>query len=905
MKKRIFAMLLALAMLLPAVFTACDPANPGEDGTGTSAESGTAAGTEGPGSEGKPPISDGPYNGFVLKASADDSYEISDNLFGIFLEDINHAVDGGLYAEQIYNRSFEFGDLAISGPKQGWTADKPADVSWDVIDGGADGSALNKNNTHYARVTNNSDDTRGIYNRGFYEDINVSKKSKYDFSVYARGVDGYSGKIYVSLESSGGVVYASGMIDSITGDWHKYSITIEPTESMTTGVRLVVRIDKGTVDLDMVSFMTQDTYEGSKNGKYGLRRDLAEMLEDLHPNFFRFPGGCIIEGMTLESAYNWKDSVGDGLEFTINGEKTIGDVATRPLCANIWADFNNKQSDAYYMTYGIGFYEYFLFCEDIGCEPIPVLNCGLSCQGRPNPSGPQPGTPEFQEYVQDALDLVEFCRGGTDTYWGGIRAAMGHPEPFHLTYIAIGNEQYGDEYNKRYAKFREAFNEAEKNDPELYGDLKLIMANGLTSGSRDGWDAVAKYGNDLADSLDEHYYNPPTWFLVNEQRYDLYDRNAPTAFIGEYASQSNLAVSAIAEAAYLTSVERNGDVVELATYAPLLAYDRHTQWAPNLVWYNSTNVWGSTNYYVQKIYADNQSARIIKSTLDGSDYEDKGTLSGRIGLGSWVTSAKFDDVVVTDTATGEVLFEEDFTTDNLSSYNVISGSFGIKDGALVQSNTAYPQNATTGDVIYMGSKTMSNYTMTFKATKIGGAEGFIIPFAVNNSKDFWHWNIGGWGNTVSTLEYVFPNGEGEYKTGQVPGTVKKFAVETNHEYEIKIVLDGYNIKGYIDGELMIDFDVPQVRAVYSVIGEDDDDIIVKLVNVDEKKSIPVKIDLSAISSYEGEAKIQYIKFLTPDTNNINGNQPIKIKDGTIEVSSVFEYELEKYSMVVIRIPKDK
>ena len=895
MKTRILAALLALALLLPAALTACDP-TPGGDDTGNS--TGDNAGVT-PG-----PNPGDPFDGFVLTASADGAYDISDNLFGIFLEDINHAVDGGLYAEEIMNRSFEYGERATKGGEQGWTADRVADVEWKVVDGSADSSWLNKNNPHYARITNTGSEPHGIYNRGYYSDLCVVKDQAYDFSIYARAVDGYNGKIYVSLETMSGGANVSATIDSITGEWTKYTLTLTPTATATSNMRLVVRIDAGTVDIDMVSFMTQDLYKGSKNGSYGLRRDLAEMLESLTPNFLRFPGGCIIEGYRLETAYDWKDSIGGGLEFDINGTKTIGDVATRPQCLNIWADHDGKQNDAYYMSYGIGFYEYFLLCEDLGCEPIPVLNCGYSCQGRPGVSGPQPGTPEFQRYIDDALDLVEFCMGGTDTEWGALRAAMGHPEKFDLTYIGIGNEQYGAEYNKRYAKFREAFNEAAKQNPDLYGNIKLIMANGLTSGSRDGWDVVASKGADIADSLDEHYYNLPTWFLLNEHRYDeeYYDRKGPTVFVGEYAAKFNTSNAAIAEAAYMTSLEKNGDIVELAAYAPLFAYDTHTQWAPNLIWYSNNQVWGSVNFYVQKIYANNQPDKIIPSTLDGSNYSGAGEIKGKFGLGTWQTSAVFDDVVVTDTHTGEVLFSEDFSSSKVSDFNVVAGNFNIKDGALYQNNTAYPSNADTGDVIYMGSSNLKNYTLTFKAKKLGGNEGFIIPFAVTSNKTFWHWNIGGWGNTIAALEYAHLDGEAVVKTGQIPGTIKPFKVETNHEYEIKIAIDHYNVKGYIDGELMFDYDVATERGLYSVIGEDDDDIIVKLVNT-STSSMPVRVDLSAISNYSGEVEVQYINFVSAPTFNTSENTLVSIKTKTINISKVFDYDMSRLSMAVIRIPK--
>ncbi len=906
MKTRIISALLTLALLLPLAFTACGPK--GDSGNDTGASTPSADGT---GSGEKPPVTDpnATFDGFTLTATGEESYDISDNLFGIFLEDINRVVDGGLYAELIENRSFEYGSMAPTGGKHAWSADSSKNVTFDVIDGAADSSCLNVNNTHYARVTNSANEPHGIYSTGFYKTIAVEKDAEYKFSFYARAVNGYSGKIYVSIESTS-KTYAEGAIDAVSGEWHKYEVNVKATETSKTGLRAVVRLDAGTVDLDMISLFPKDTYKGRENG---MRRDIAEIIEDLTPRFFRFPGGCIIEGQTLEYAYDWKASIGYGLEFEINGEKTVGDVATRPLQVDIWAgwDENDKpltDNNPYYMSYGAGFYEYFLFCEDLDCEPIPVLNCGLSCQGRPHPSGPRPGTEEFQRYIDDALDLVEFCMGDTDTEWGAIRAAMGHPEKFELHYLAIGNEQFGNEYNIRYAKFREAFNKAKEENPELYGDIKLIMANGLTSGSTDGWDAVAAAGGGtkLADSLDEHYYNEPTWFLMSENRYDSYDRNGPTVFIGEYAAKSNTSRAAIAEAAYLTSVERNGDIVELAAYAPLLANDSYSgwKWTPDMIWFNGTTVWGTPNYYVQKIYMNNQSDKIIPSELDGSNYSKLSSLTGRFGLGTWVTSAKFDDVKVVDNKTGDVLYSNDFSSGTkVEGSTTVGGSFSVRDGALMQTNTGYPKNDVTGDVMYIGKTTWSNYTLTFKATKLGGGEGFIIPFAVKNSQNFFHWNIGGWGNTISALEFCESGGDRGLKSGQLPGTVKKFTVRPNHEYEIKIVLNGYNIKGYIDNELMFDFDAASFRSIYSVIGEDENDIIIKLVNTSESKNTPIRIDISKISEFTGEVTAQKIMFGNKDAANNATSTPIKIREEKIEISPIFDYTITKYSMVVIRIPK--
>lgn len=884
MKKRVISAILALMMLLPACISGCSPAKDPDDTS-------SGDGTENSGSGEHTLLPDGPFDGYILRATTEDSYDISDNLFGIFLEDINFAVDGGLYAELICNRSFEYGNLA-GGGKFSWEV--TGNVLWNIITGTADSTALNENNTHFARVTNNGDSPAGIYSTGFFNEMYVEGGKEYKFSVYARSVRDYDGALTITIESSPEKVYATATIDSLTDEWHKYSLTLTPSATP-RGAHLAVRIGRGTVDLDMVSLFPADTYKGRENG---IRREIGEALEALEPNFFRFPGGCIIEGSTLDKAYNWKDSIGGALEFEVNGEATVGDVAARPLGDNIWS----WNWQPYYMSYGLGFYEYFLLCEDLDCEPVPVVNCGMSCQGQPGPNGVEAlptNSDEFRQYIQDALDLVEFCLGDESTYWGGVRAAMGHPEKFELHYIGIGNEQWGPDYNTRYAFFREAFREAAESDPDLYGNVKLIMANGPLSSSHDGWDVVASEGNDIADLLDEHYYNDPEWFFASGSRYDTYDREGPTVFLGEFAAKSNTSKAAIAEAAYMTSLERNGDIVELAAYAPLLAFNGHTQWTPDLIWFSGRNVWHSVNYYVQKIFSTNQPDSIVPSELDPSGYDGNSGIKGKIGLGTWQTSAKFSDLKVTDNKTGNVLYENDFSSADLSDCEIVSGNFSARGGYLYQGNTGYPGNDVTGDVIYIGDDSWTNYTLEFTAQKTGGAEGFIIPFAVGDSKNFWHWNIGGWANTLSCLQYC----SGGAKSAEIDGTIRDFAVETGVDYRIKIVIDGYTVKGYINDGLMIDFDTfGAARRVYSVIGEDENDVIVKIVNA-SKERVPFRINVSAVTSFSGKANVESIDFISEETENGNNNERVSIVESTVDVSPVFDYDMGAFSMVVIRIPK--
>lgn len=544
----------------------------------------------------------------VLDASA----EISPLLYGIFLEDINFAVDGGMYGELVKNGSFEFGALAKDSNRHGYSVSDNAALTFEVADGNSDGTCLNENNPHYAVLTNTSDTMEGIGNKGYLKGLAVEAGVDYKFSVYLKGLEGYTGPVAVCIDDLDGNILAEDTIPAVTEEWTKYECILTPNTTANKGLRVWVKLGNGKVAVDMVSLFTTDTYKGRENG---IRRDIGEYLEALHPRFFRFPGGCAIEGTMEENQYSWKDSIGNGLTFTINGEETTGDVAARPVGLNIW---HSGQSNPYYMSYGMGFYEYFLLCEDLNCLPVPVLNAGMVC---PIHSGEgytylDENSEEFQVYVQDALDLVEFCRGDADTVWGAVRIAMGHEEPFELHYIGIGNEQWQDEYYSHYEKFKQAFAEAEEENPEIYGDLELIVANGPASTDRFAWNVIAEQGSDYAGLVDEHYYELPEWFLENTERYDSYDRDSVPVFLGEYAAKSNTMEAALAEAAYMTGLERNGDIVKLACYAPLFGNSAN-QWEPDMIFISNDSVYGTVNYYVQQMFSNNQGVQVLENEFSG------------------------------------------------------------------------------------------------------------------------------------------------------------------------------------------------------------------------------------------------------------------------------------------------
>lgn len=855
--------------------------------------------------------------------AANEIHDISELLFGIFFEDINFAADGGLYAEKVVNRSFEFTEVAANDQLYGWetVGTAKAEVKINAAD------CLNENNPNYAVIINESNIPAGIANVGFLDGMSIESGSEYHFSVWAKALDGYNGRVYVNL-CVGGETVGSAEIDSITDEWVKYELEIASSKSAYSDVTLQVLVESGKVAVDMVSLFPVDTYKGRENG---MRKDLGIMLEELEPKFLRFPGGCIIEGYDENSAYNWKDSIGvdsDGNPLYFNGG--YGDVAARKQGTNLWTNIS-AADDPYpsFMTYGLGFFEYFQLAEDIGAIGVPVINCGLFCQMRG--MGPvDMDSPEFEQYIQDMYDLVEFCRGDENSKWGKVRASLGHPEPFELKYICIGNENEGEDYFERYAAFLDAFNKAKAENPELYDGLELIYSSGAfdaTHGANylgsyefaEEWLAnnPDKTVADFAGATDQHYYNDPEWFLEHTDYYDEtnYKRNADemtdtiygggiNVFLGEYAARSNTLKAALAEAAYMTGLERNGDIVTMAAYAPLFGNLTATHWSPDLIWFNNRLCTGSISYYMQKIFSVNQGTKLLDSALSGAAVEQE-NLSGRVGVGTWYTSAEFDNVKVVNNDTGKTLGEDKFTVNTFwwNWEKATDGEFTVRNGKLIQQSTemAYSNN---GSVAYFGEDDWGNYTYTLEATKLDGAEGFIIPFAVGDKDNCLFWNIGGWDNTVSCLQEI----ENGVKSGQIIGTVKPFTAEIGKTYELKVVVDGRNVKCYIDGELYVDYTTgseSEAEAYHVVSTDESGDIIIKLVNVtDCNKSFAV--DVSGADVVDS-ATVYQVKGETLGDDNILGEKEDCIME-EFELSGFseqFNFVAPKYSVTVIRLEREK
>ncbi len=861
----------------------------------------------------------------AIKLSIDASKEISDIsdlLFGAFFEDINFAADGGLYAELVANRSFEFSELAAGDSFYGWNnvGAMAAAVKSDSA------HSLNMNNPNYVVLNNTSGSAAGIENIGYLDGISITEGAEYKVSFYAKGINGYAGKVYAKLvvngEDAGSVEF-----EAIENTWGKYEATITSTKTAHSDVRFQILIDDGEAYFDMISLFPVDTYKGRENG---LRKDLCEMLEGMQPKFLRFPGGCVIEGYDANTAYNWKDSIGvdeNGNPLKFNGK--YGDVAARKQGQNIWTatDMTDDQWPSF-MSYGLGFYEYFLLSEDIGAVGVPVLNCGLYCQMRG--MGPVPmDTPEFEQYLQDMVDLIEFCRGDASTKWGAVRISMGHEEPFELKYIGIGNENEGTDYYERYSAFLQRFNEEKAKNPELYEGLELIYSAGASDATHSGnyiksYDyakkQLDKIGStnpiDFAGATDQHYYNDPEWFMANVNYYDpenysrdynnmtstIYGGGIPV-FLGEYAARSNTLKASLAEAAYMTGLEKNGDIVKMAAYAPLFSSGYKNHWAPNLIWFNNYQVTGSISYYVQKLFAKNQGSKLLSYTFTGASQE-KANLKGMVGVGTWYTSAKFDNATVTSLDGGKTLKKNGFGTffSLLGIKTPTDGKWTIKKGALVQKSTDM-EYSETGSVAYFGNVDWENYCYTVEATKIEGQEGFLIPFAVQDKENNYFWNIGGWGNTVSCLQHM----ENGVKTGQIIGTVKDFKVETGKTYKLKIEVRGTQVKCYIDDVLYVDYDFGKTTEadVYSVVSKDDNgDILIKLVNVTHT-SKPIAVDLKN-ANIQSTATIYQVRGESLEDDNILGQEEdCKMEEFTMEgFSNQFTYTIPAYSVTCIRLKNE-
>lgn len=525
---------------------------------------------------------------------------IQPTMWGLFFEDINHGADGGLYAELVKNRSFEFRPNHYTG--------------WDVF-GNVEllGDGPFERNPHYVRLRGrgHSEKWTGLQNEGFFG-IGLHENAEYRFSVWARVAEGDAATLIVQfIDQHSGEEhqeFAEQKIVISGKEWRQYEVVMRSPRTIAKAqLRLFLAnkegrsvVDSTALDLEHISLFPVDTWRGERNG---LRRDLVEALRDMQPGIFRFPGGCVVEGADLATRYQWKN--------------TVGPVENRPINENRWeSTFIYRNAPNYFQSGGLGFYEYFLLAEQLGAEPLPVLNVGMACQFQnwEKESAHAPCTAEdLKPFIDDCIDLVEFANGSVDSKWGSIRAEMGHPEPFNMKYLAIGNEQWGEFYFERQKFFVEAMRKA-------HPEIVIIGSSGPDSEGENfdlGWAAMREQKVDL---VDEHYYRPVEWFKQSMTRYDDYPRRGPLVFAGEYACHDagkkwNHAGASIYEAAYMTTLERNADIVHMTAYAPLFAHVEGWQWRPDLIWFDNLQCVPSVSYYIQQMYARNRGTNVVASTL--------------------------------------------------------------------------------------------------------------------------------------------------------------------------------------------------------------------------------------------------------------------------------------------------
>jgi alpha-L-arabinofuranosidase len=782
--------------------------------------------------------------------------KIDDSMYGVFYEDINRAADGGLYAELVQNRSFEYerADNASYTPLTSWDTTGSAKV---VNDDGR----MNARNRNYLTLEGGSSVTNSGYNTG----IAVTEGRRYDFSVWARTAEAKGAPLTLTLRDASGDLATARRVTA-RGGWTKYTAAFTATRTSATG-RLTVATGAPAA-LDMVSLFPRDTYKGRANG---LRKDLAEKVAALEPGFLRFPGGCLVNtgshegydeksGYQRKRSYQWKD--------------TIGPVEQRATNSNFWG---------YNQSYGLGYYEYFQFAEDTGAMPLPVVPALVTGCGQ-NKVTDDPAL--LKRHIQDTLDLIEFANGPVTSEWGKKRAAMGHPKPFRLTHLEVGNEEnLPAEFFTRFKEFRAAI-EAK------YPDVTVISNSGPDD-SGSVFDKAWQLNRDADVAMvDEHYYNSPQWFLENNDRYDSYDREGPKVFLGEYASQGNKFSNALSEAAFMTGLERNADVVKLASYAPLLANEDYVQWKPDMIWFDNDQSWGSANYETQKLFMRNVGDEVVPSTASGTPAT-SGPITGAVGLSTWATSAAYDDVKVTG-EDGRTLLSDDFSAGDGRWTKADKGTWAVQDGAYLQSDEAAENTLVTA-----GDKSWQNYDLNVKATKKSGKEGFMVAFGVKDTGNHYWWNLGGWNNSQSAVEKTV---DGAKQTMVQDSTT----IETGRTYDVRVEVRGRQVTLYLDGKKWGAFtDDKPAEPFRQVVTRDKatGDLIVKVVNA-QGSDARTKIALGSGTRAGPNAKVTTLA-ADPAAENTKEASPVKPVTSTFKgVSEAFSYTFPANSITFMRIRTD-
>jgi alpha-L-arabinofuranosidase len=774
--------------------------------------------------------------------------KISPIFYGLMTEEINHSYDGGLYGELIQNRIFKDNSAKA--------------VHWSVVGGGniqakialdeenpIEGTAL----TRSLRLDISAIDQGqrvGIANDGYWG-IPVRPGTQYHASFFAKGGDGFFGPLAVEIQSSdGATVYASASVPVLDADWKKYDVnlTIGKVQPTADTRFVILAASKGSVWFNLVSLFPP-TFGDRPNGS---RIDLMQMLGDLHPAFLRLPGGNYLEGDTIDTRFDWK--------------KTIGDLDQRPGHQGPW---RYRSSD------GLGLLEFFEWCEDLHMEPLLAVYAGYSLRQQHVDPGPK-----LQPFVQDALDEIEYTTGDASTKWGQERARDGHAAPFKIEYVEIGNEDWFDRsrtYDGRFAQFHDAIK-------AKYPELKLI--------------ATMPVRTRKADVVDDHYYRSARAMERDAHHYDKYDRSGPKIFVGEWATTEGNPTpdmnAAVADAAWLTGLERNSDVVIMSAYAPLLVNVNRDarQWGTNLIGYDALSSFGSASYYTQKMFAENMGDTVLPVSIQEQPHEEPAPPmpAGRIGLGTWATTAQFKDMKVTNG--DRVLFQADLSN-GIQGWRRLGGEWSVEDAALTQTSAEEGCRITAGEGDWM------NYTYSLKARKVSGQEGFLVLFHNQGRDNFICWNVGGWGNTRTVLERTVDGNTEEF------GPASNVTIESNRWYDVRIELKDRDIKCYLDDKLITeatDTSGPPPAAVYAAASSVDSSgqVILKVVNTALSPQ-NLQIDLLGASSVEKNASLQVMVGQPKDQNTIE--EPRKIFPQSADIDDAgpsFLHEFPAYSVSVFR-----
>jgi alpha-L-arabinofuranosidase len=793
--------------------------------------------------------------------------KINPAMWGAFFEDINFGADGGLYAEMVKNRAFEFPEALM-----GWSKIMPSNARGEIAV--LDAGGFNANQPHFLRITSTAGTPMGVSNEGF-RGMGVKAGESYEFSAQLRTTGTAPGRVVVELVSSDGTVLASHRLAPVSGNWAKVNATLKsPVTDPKARLNLMVQ-GPATVDFDMVSLFPQKTW---KNRPGGLRADMVQMLADLRPGFLRFPGGCIVEGSDLARRYQWKN--------------TIGPVEDRKLLVNRWNyEFKHRPTPDYFQTFGLGFFEYFQLCEDIGAQPLPIINCGMACQFNSAELVP---LDQCGPFIQDALDLIEFANGPATSTWGAKRAAMGHPEPFNMKMLGVGNEQWGPQYLERLKIFRDAIK-------AKYPDIQLVSDAGPSPEDERFAFLWPRLVEMKADIVDQHCYANPIWFLANATRYDAYDRNGPKVFFGEYGAQSDFICSpknknnwecAIAEAAYMTGLERNADVVRMASYAPLFANEEAWQWTPDLMWTNSLSIRATPNYYVQQAFATNRGDTVLPVT-NNAPVADL-LPAGRVGVGTWKSTGEFKDVLVIRSNSKEALLASDFAA-GAPGWSSTADTWKVADGA-------YQQTSPTADadpiVSLAGDKGWTDYTLSLKARTTGGTDGLVFT-VLDDGKGAWvQWRLGGWNNTGHAL--ISHYAEQDQFLERVPGSL-----ETGKWYDVKITVNGDRIDCYLDGKRVQSATVlhHKIPALFTSAARDDKtgETILKIVNPGNHP-VDANIRLKGATNVASTAQVTTLTGQPGDENLFTNPDNVAPKKSTINnVRPEFRHTIAPRTFTVLRI----